>query len=151
VRIRDNVFQGGVGIALGLGKHLTCGELTISNNTFFQCGPWLDLRKTPPATKNVTIVNNLILQPSTNIRSEQDSLTDFGKQWAFHSNYCEQSDTGEPGAQQLMTFQPEIQVLSRDPMDAELFLRLPAESPLARGAGTKNFPAHVGAYPPQEQ
>jgi hypothetical protein len=127
-------------------------QLVVSNNTFYGTEHWLGLvRSVTSEPAKIAFVNNLILA-SGSVQSEPETLPGIAAHWEFRSNWWEMdrstSDWNDLWPS-LAEIQPKIDVLNRSDRGHADFLRPPPDSPLwTAGANDSEFPAYVGAVPP---
>jgi hypothetical protein len=157
VVVRHNVFDGWVGtsdIAFRALKEV--GALEVANNTL--TSPWpLDFVEGMPR-KNVMICNNLRTRPGLVVRGqvEDKDVPDVLRDWGLgHNSYPRGLRAAELvpfNRREVLARTPtdvvaEPKFLSLDPQHPD-YLRLPADSPLAKGGAGGEWPSYVGALPP---
>lgn len=153
VNVRNNVFAAGyVGLNLNLMRPENADPpglaVQLAGNTFFDCRSWLGLIFTQPAVTPFVLANNLILDCETveasaeQQRAVADHCTVEGNVWERASLSAGESEYLRRWAR----FEPKVDALSRDPMDAE-FLRLPEDSPFQPVGVADNLPDNVDRNP----
>lgn len=150
VEATGNVFEGTIGVALGLADD--ADGVLIANNTFRGNERWLDLRSSPPYTKNVVIANNLVIESQNDaVHSDRHPISDYVEHWQFDCNYWElDPSSAESVLNDVAELHPNIELLSRDPMDERQYLRLPHDSPLTNKGLGDDLPDYVGAFSPDD-
>jgi hypothetical protein len=147
-RIAENVFVGGTGVAIGLPKADSAGQIVIVNNTFFRNSRWLDLRETASQVAGVEIRNNLILESAGSTIPSKGPLAEFVRRWTLSGNHWEAKvASGESAVHGFAEIHERIAVVSREAEHPQ-FLQPAAPLELSETAAADE-PAYVGAIAPQ--
>jgi len=141
--VRRNVFEGGSPKLLGLKE--TPAALEISNNTLLK---GVHFVKSAPAQR-VTIRNNIIGLGVSFSEGAWKFGADADKNWKVGQNCYREyhEDSGDVFPKFATDCPQEPKFLSDDPTNRD-YLRLPAESPQAKGGAGGAWPSYIGALPP---
>jgi hypothetical protein len=146
VTAEGNVLVNGIGVGLNLSTGMNSRKIRVSNNTFVNSSSWLTFEGEDLPPEGV-ISNNLVLGAEGINRVGHD-IKDLRKNWKFHNNWWEPGlNTDEGAAEQYADLHHNVQLLSRDPANAD-FLRPSAGSPLGSAGAGGDEPPYIGAFAP---